>query len=62
MKITRFVPTLMTLNILITLSVAASTINGINGHLTSQDAADLTFSQYTIGIQAQGVNEVILLG
>ena len=58
MIITRFVPTLMTLTVLMTSSVAASTINGINDQLTSPDAVDLSFSQYTIGIQAQGVNEV----
>lgn len=58
MTITRFVPTLMTLNILITSSVAASTINGINDHLTSQNVDDVIFSQYTIAIQAKDVNEV----
>lgn len=58
MIITRFVPTLMTLTILMTSSVAASTINGINDHLTSQNTHDVSFSQYSIGIQAKGLNEV----
>ncbi|MBR9793229.1 MAG: hypothetical protein GYB58_15920 [Gammaproteobacteria bacterium] len=58
MIITRFLPTLMTLTILMTSAVAASTINGINDHLTSQNADNVSFSQYTIGIQAKGVNEV----
>lgn len=58
MIITRFVPTLMTLTVLMTSSVAASTINGINDHLTSQNVDDVIFSQYTIAIQTKDVNEM----
>lgn len=56
MKITRFVPTLMALATLMTSSVAASTINGVNDYLTPQEAVDLTIFKHTVARLAYDEN------